>query len=918
MKVVHDSSAPHRREARSRCRFCHGLLLASLSLVAGLAICEATLRIAYPRYQHLASPPISPVERLAEQQHQSRNRSARTSAFHRPDSGEMHALLYNKLGNRQHRDFSDRDLRERTNVAFFGDSFTENRYIAAHYSFPEVLDYLLGHATRHDELSPINVLNFGFEGTGPGFQYAHYDQIAKKLKLEHVFYVFCNNDIDDLRENALFNQEAKGLVDYVRGRPIWRRWLSGFHVSYLVLDVWHRVKTLTSPRDAGDMGIAEPDLDVASNFRDVVLKWRAEVEANGGEFYVVILPLPGAAQLFAKIDWPQSLTVLDLDPCFKAAFPDGTGWRFKTDSHWNEAGNMVAADCLYRFLERRLEFPAAQDKALAEARHVYYQAFAQDPGWSGYRWTPSPPWVKPRRFSVQEAAAIRAKYASLRSNPQQRLVDWAGEREPDARGGGWNVHIALPKVFYVKADCGQADPTAHLFLRALAPSSDFRMEEDPATPHAEGDPHRRSTQGVFVEIPLGMPNERTMWRQGRECYVLRDFDYQPLAQVQTGEYQQRLGGTVLWEETITVNSAQEVAKNIAPYRARYMALAEREPVARSRWNVHVSGLEIAYLKEPCDSSDLDDPFFLRLLPATSAKDSVRKKRHRDGFVWHKTVDFRKALMPTKNSSMFDDKCILRLLLPEWPVATVSTGQRHADDDSVLWDATFHLDIQRFQHAYESAGADQRVVRSAFDIYHVDGELVYIREVCTLEDTQARFFLHVSRESGEPEAAGESANMDFDFDDRGMRYEGRCVAVVPLPSYPVGRVRTGQFAAGAQVWETMFNLDIQRFQRAYQTAGAGQRVVRSAFDIYRVDGELVYVRETCAAEDTQARFFLHVFRESSGPEATGEPANMDFDFGDRGMRYEGRCVAVVPLPSYPVDRIRTGQFAAGTQVWAAEF
>ena len=153
--------------------------------------------------------------------------------------------------------------------------------------------------------------------------------------------------------------------------------------------------------------------------------------------------------------------------------------------------------------------------------------------------------------------------------------------------------------------------------------------------------------------------------------------------------------------------------------------------------------------------------------------------------------------------MFDDKCILRLLLPEWPVATVSTGQRHADDDSVLWEATFHLDIRRFQHAYQSAGVDQRVARSAFDIYHVDGKLVYTREVCALEDTQARFFLHVFRESGEPEAAGEPANMDFDFDDRGMRYEGRCVAVVPLPNYPAGRIRTGQFTAEAQVWTAEF-------------------------------------------------------------------------------------------------------------------
>ena len=796
LNAMNDSSAAHRCEARGRCRFCHGILLVLFSLMASLAICEAALRIAYPRYQHLASPPVPPVKS---------HRAALSTSFRRPDSGDRHTLTFNKLGSRQHRDFSVRELREGTNVAFFGDSFTENRYIAAHYSFPEVLDYLLTHATQRDEpsptINPINVLNFGFSGTGPKFQYVRYNRIAKKAKLEHVFYVFCDNDMDDFRRYVQFDHKSKE-----RGRSIWWRWLSGFHASYLVLDVWHRLKRAGS--GAGDTQMADPDVDVASAFRDVVLKWQADVEANGGAFYVALLPLPGTARLFAKIDWPQSLTVLDLDPCFKAAFPNGTGWRFETDAHWNEAGNMVAADCLYRFLERKLELPTTRNEALAEARHVYYQAFAQDPEWSGYRWTPSPPWVKPRRFSAQEAAGIRAKYASLRSNELQRLVGWARAREPLARGGGWDVHLWRRQIFYVKADCGQSDPTARLFLRVLAPNNDARTEEEPAAPTRWGRSAPSSTHDILVEIPLGDAKKKTMWRQGRKCYVLPDFDYWPVAQVQTGEYQQHLGGPVLWEETLTVDSAQVVARVLAPYRASYRALAVRKPVVRSHWNVHVSGSKIAYLKDPCDSADLDDPFVLRLLPATSAKDSVRRERDGDGFVRYHTVEFRRIYgrfgVPGESALMFNGKCILSLSLPDWPIATISTGQHpHADGESVLWEATFHLDVQRFQRAYQSASANRRVAHAVFDIYRVDGELVYIRETCAAGDTQARFFLHVFRESGAPEATGDRVNMDFDFDDRGMRNDGRCVAVVPLPNYPVAQVRTGQFAAGAQIWAAEF-------------------------------------------------------------------------------------------------------------------
>ena len=59
--------------------------------------------------------------------------------------------------------------------------------------------------------------------------------------------------------------------------------------------------------------------------------------------------------------------------------------------------------------------------------------------------------------------------------------------------------------------------------------------------------------------------------------------------------------------------------------------------------------------------------------------------------------------------------------------------------------------------------------------------------------------------------------------------------------------------------------------------------------------------------------MYVFGKAANPKTAGELVNMDFDFDDRRMRYEGRYVAVVPLPSYPVDRIRTGQFAAGASL-----
>ena len=72
----------------------------------------------------------------------------------------------------------------------------------------------------------------------------------------------------------------------------------------------------------------------------------------------------------------------------------------------------------------------------------------------------------------------------------------------------------------------------------------------------------------------------------------------------------------------------------------------------------------------------------------------------------------------------------------------------------------------------------------------------------------------------------------------------------------------------------------------------------------MDDGLLYVRRGCEADDVKARFFLHLDpvdpddRRRYGFDAIG------FDFPDAPG---ATCVAEVPLPSYPIAAIRTGQF-----------
>ena len=236
----------------------------------------------------------------------------------------------------------------------------------------------------------------------------------------------------------------------------------------------------------------------------------------------------------------------------------------------------------------------------------------------------------------------------------------------------------------------------------------------------------------------------------------------------------------------------------------------------------------------------------------------------------------------------------------------------------------------YRAAYDSVVSGESgapVLRSTFEVYAREGTLVYLKEPCSPEDTEARFLLHLF--ASHPEdlpAAGRAhgfENRDFDFDEYGTMLEGRCVALVPLPDYDLGRFRTGQWVRGeGVVWRQGARLDLERLRRRIRseyesiTSGArGEPAARSTFDLYLDGTGLVYLREPCSPEQVEARFFLHVLPPADEPQDDFE--NRDFDFAEHGLAEDGRCLALVPLPAGEIGRLRTGQ-GAGEESWSAEF
>ena len=119
------------------------------------------------------------------------------------------------------------------------------------------------------------------------------------------------------------------------------------------------------------------------------------------------------------------------------------------------------------------------------------------------------------------------------------------------------------------------------------------------------------------------------------------------------------------------------------------------------------------------------------------------------------------------------------------------------------------------------------------------------------------------------------------------------------------------------------LDLTPWRTAYRAAAAHEPAARSTFDVYLLDGALVYVKEQCGESDIANPFILHIV-----PERTGDlPAarlqygfdKLDFDFSWHGELFDGKCAARVPLPDYAVASVRTGQFIRGEgEIWSAEF
>ena len=116
-------------------------------------------------------------------------------------------------------------------------------------------------------------------------------------------------------------------------------------------------------------------------------------------------------------------------------------------------------------------------------------------------------------------------------------------------------------------------------------------------------------------------------------------------------------------------------------------------------------------------------------------------------------------------------------------------------------------IALHRKTYNSIVTNKPVVKSHFDIYLQGHQLSYVKDQCTDDDIEAKFFLHIfpSDASMLPRNRTQSSfeNLDFRFSEHGIVFDHKCLIRISLPSYDIEHIRTGQFTPEQQLWQHQF-------------------------------------------------------------------------------------------------------------------
>ena len=357
------------------------------------------------------------------------------------------------------------------------------------------------------------------------------------------------------------------------------------------------------------------------------------------------------------------------------------------------------------------------------------------------------------------------------------------------------------------------------------------------------------------------------------------------------------------------------AAALETYQEIYRQAVAGEPIIRAAYDVYLQGRTLTFVRENCPPDDRTRRVLVKIFRPNP--------EGRTGF----------ATFLRSHGVRWDDTCLAVIQLPAYAEGDLIIGQDQAAGE-YRWEELYSLSRPGLRERIAAARRQSRQPSRPgdFAVFLEQGaggrqRLLYAKTDCSEVEYQTLVVLHIYPTPGADlppyvniQDAG-YAIQDFYMPHYGGRPGGDCVAIVTLPEYPIAAIHTGQEGR----WEVALYPpdDPEPLRDAYAALSEIPPVARAAFDLYIQGNQLLYLRETCAAADLAAGFFLHILPQDIAdlpPERQAAGfANLDFAFDRWGGLFDGKCLAAVPLPDYPVKEIRTGQHTPGQgELWAAEF
>ena len=512
--------------------------------------------------------------------------------------------------------------------------------------------------------------------------------------------------------------------------------------------------------------------DTLEIFRQLIRSWKHWAELNGSTFSVVFPPDQSHPVIVDLLE-AEGVESIALDACFGnhvSAYKERPSsrslYRFKNDPHWNEAGNQLAAVCLYRFLEENVGLPRLSEDELREALSRYYAAFAggmplkTEGGGEG-------------AVSLEAAAEIRERYLALDMSSalkdvQDDLIQLAAQPNRRIVASNFDVYLYRNEIFYVKADCRPGDMEAPFFLHMI-PVDERALREH----HRKRGFGRRRFEFAKRGVRIG--------RHG--CATKRPLPY-PVRYIRTGQYVRDEG--ILWEgeRWIGPHGGGEERPKFPP--------AAGKRIIQSDFDVYLDGRGLVYHKAECGPADQEAPFFLQVTPVDETV--LQRDRRQSG---------------SDTQGDFSNLCTIERRLPLYAIRHIRTGQ-YVPGEGVLWEAAFTLD-QAGASRGERDAASRRTVRSVFDVTLDGRRLIYHKAACRPADMETLFFLHVTPVD---EATLPPKRVRYGFDNLDFRHPGKfrinefgCTIKRRLPGYAIRRIRTGQYIPGkGPLWEGEFSME----------------------------------------------------------------------------------------------------------------